>query len=125
MKSISKVQIKKCYPYYLYKLEQSLNLNNQKLSDISSLKNLLVLNNLYLETNFISDISPLSKLFSLKIIILFDNQITDISPLKNLIGLEYLDLVSNDDIPQEQIIELDKTFPYCEIYAHNMNLEYY
>jgi Leucine-rich repeat (LRR) protein len=100
-------------------------LSNQQISDISFLRDLLILNDLNLETNFISDISPLSKLFRLKIIILFENQITDISPLRNLIGLEYLDLVHNGDIPEEQIIELDKILPYCAIYANNMNLEIY
>ena len=125
MKSISKIQIKKCYPYNLYKLKHKLDLSNQQISDISFLRDLLILNDLNLETNFISDISPLSKLFSLKIIILFENQITDISPLKNLIGLEFLDLVCNDDIPEEQIIELNKALPYCAIYANNINLETY
>jgi Leucine-rich repeat (LRR) protein len=122
---MNKIQIKKCYPYNLYKLKYSLDLSNQQISDISFLRDLLILNDLNLETNFISDISPLNKLFSLEIIILFENRITDISSLKNLIGLEYLDLVSNDDIPEKQIIELDKALPYCTIYANNMNLETY
>jgi Leucine-rich repeat (LRR) protein len=78
-----------------------------------------------IKTNFLMNGANLNKLFSLEIIILFENRITDISSLKNLIGLEYLDLVSNDDIPEKQIIELDKALPYCTIYANNMNLETY
>jgi Leucine-rich repeat (LRR) protein len=92
---MNKIQIKKCYPYILYKLEHSLDLSNQQISNISFLRDLLILNDLNLETNFISDISPLQSLTNLESIYL-----------------------SHNPISRYQIDELKKVLPNCVIYYY-------
>ena len=62
-------------------------LSNNRITDLSPLKNLTELQWLGLENNQITDISPLSGLGNLSGLYLQNNQISDLSPLEWLIGL--------------------------------------
>ena len=89
---MNKIQIKKCYPYgdkSLYR--KILWLPNDKITDISFLKNLI----------------------SLEKLSFFCKQISDISPLKNLVNLKQLCLF--DHPSQQQFDELKKYLPNCKI----------
>ena len=79
----------------MIKLEKLLDLDGNKISDISALKNMINLNELDLDGNEISDISVLSALTDLTILDLHDNEISDISALKDLVNLTDLDLDDN------------------------------
>jgi Leucine-rich repeat (LRR) protein len=72
------------------------------------------LKTLWLDENQISDIFPIKNLVNLKNLRLWKNQITDISPLRNLVNLEILYLNLNP-ISQQQIRELKKALPKCNI----------
>ena len=63
----------------------SLDLNNNKISDISNLDNFINLTTLTLNNNKVSNISALSNLKKLTTLTLNDNNISDISQLENLI----------------------------------------
>jgi internalin A len=93
---------------------KSLDLSYNDIYDLSPLINLTNLEYLELHYNFIKDISPLGNLSNLKELNLKGNRIDNIEPLKTLNHLEYL-FLSNNPIPQEQIKELQKTLPDCEI----------
>ena len=72
-----------------------LNLNCDKITDITPLSGLINLTELYLTRNEITDITPLSALTNLTILYLDNNQITDITPLLGLTNLTSLNLGSN------------------------------
>ncbi|MBC1379883.1 hypothetical protein HB840_15310 [Listeria innocua] len=79
----------------LIKLE-ILNLNlGLVLYDLSPLSSLTNLTNLSLEANRISDIRPLANLTNLKTLNLNANSISDLSPLEHLVNLTKLDLFYN------------------------------
>ena len=65
------------------------------ITDISPLKNLILLETLHLEETKITDLSPLQDLTQLKDIMLNNGLISDVSPLKNLTNLESLSLYGN------------------------------
>jgi len=71
-------------------------LNNSEISDISALENLADLRGLYLGDNSISDISALSSLENIVQINLSYNMIKDLTPLKNMTQLRSLPLYNND-----------------------------
>ncbi len=75
---------------------ESLNLEGNKISDISVLGGLSGLENLNLEDNNISDISVLGRLSELENLNLWNNKISDISVLGGLSGLQELSLSSNN-----------------------------
>ena len=72
-----------------------LDLDDNQISDISSLNTLTNLTVLDLDGNKISNISTLSRMLNLTELDLHDNRILDISPLKNLVNLTVLDLSEN------------------------------
>jgi len=72
-----------------------LHASDTKISDLSSLHDLVNLTTIELAHNQISDISLLNKLTNLTNIQLSGNQISDISPLKNLTKIAYLYLDNN------------------------------
>jgi preprotein translocase subunit YajC len=73
----------------------SLDLHNNRISDISPLAGLTKLEWLDLSYNRISNISPLAGLTSLKWLYLYNNLISNISPVANLTNLKYLFLQTN------------------------------
>jgi Leucine-rich repeat (LRR) protein len=76
-----------------------LSLGLERISDLSSLTNLIKLTYLDLTQNRnIKDVSPLAELTQLRCLYLDSNDISDISPLANLTQLEYLDLQLNENI---------------------------
>ena len=79
---------------------------------LESLTNLIELNLFY---NSIKNINALKNLTNLKILSLLCNQITNIDALKNLTNLTYLCL-ENNPVKAEQIEELQKSLPNCEIH---------
>ena len=70
-------------------------LDDNSISDISTLADLTALEHLDLDDNSISDISVLADLTTLKYLYLSDNSITDISALDELTALETLHLLNN------------------------------
>jgi hypothetical protein len=72
-----------------------LDLDDNRISDVSPLKVLTNLTYLDLDGNRISDVSPLKVLTNLTFLDVDDNQISDMSPLSVLIKLRVLDLEGN------------------------------
>ena len=72
-----------------------LDLDDNKISDISPLKDLINLAVLDLHNNEITDVSPLKDMVNLTDLDLDDNEISDISPLKDMTNLTVLDLDGN------------------------------
>ena len=81
------------------------NLSENWITDISELRSLAKLQELYLSDNQIGYIDALSNLTKLKIIDLSNNKIDDISPLFELEKLEFLNIMGNK-IPEAQIKKL-------------------
>ncbi len=74
---------------------KKLKLNENEISDISPLKNLIKLEYLEIQRNRIVDVNPLKNLTNLKFLKLYNNLIEDIAPLSNLTNLTGLDLHYN------------------------------
>ena len=88
-----------------------LNLSHNQISDLSLIAGLTSLKHLNISNNQISDISFLNKLNSLSILELGNNQVSDIKNLKGLKNLHLLDLFNNKiyDLSQFQFIISLKT----------------
>ena len=74
---------------------QDLNLWINKISDLSPLAGLKRLQDLNLSNNKISDISPLTDLTGLQNLLFFGNEITNLSPIAGLTGLKDLHIAYN------------------------------
>ena len=72
-----------------------LDLDDNPISDVSALKDLINLTELDLDDNLISDVSPLKDLINLTWLDVDDNEISDLSPFENMTKLTYLDLNGN------------------------------
>ena len=72
------------------------------------------LKSLDLDNNKITDISPLGNLVNLESLYLVNTQITDISPLFKLSNLRYLYL-SKNNIDDNTLQELREHLPECSI----------
>ncbi len=83
-----------------------LNLSNNQISDIESIKELKSLQKLDLSDNQISDIESIKELKSLQKLDLSDNQISDIESIKELKSLQKLDLSRNQISDIKSIKEL-------------------
>jgi len=86
-----------------------LHLAGNQISDISPLKHLTNLRELFLEDNQISDISPLSSLKNLELLVLSRNPISDVSPLSAMTSLEFLRLsgsLISDVLPLSNLVNL-------------------
>jgi Leucine-rich repeat (LRR) protein len=90
---------------------RTMDLSDNKISDISLLFGLSLLEELNLSDNEIEDIDVLSNLENLRIVYLSNNNIDDISPIMNLPWLEFVDLrgtrVGKNQV--EELIELGIT----------------
>ena len=92
-------------------LQYAVNLTflNVRISDLSPLRTLTNLKQLYLYTSYISDLSPLQNLTGLEKLYLQFNRISDLSPLENLTNLKELDLSGNpvyDFAPLQNLTKL-------------------
>lgn len=85
---------------------RTIDLSNNRISDLSPLTGLTNLEELNLSDNQIGFIDDLSNLIGLKSVILSNNFIEDISPLFELEKLEYVDITGNNISP-EQIDKLN------------------
>ena len=71
-------------------------LNDNQISDLAPLSGLSKLHWLDLSNNLVSDLTPLSGLPYLSVLLLSENQIQNLMPLSNLINLRILDLHNNE-----------------------------
>ena len=94
----------------------SLNLSDNKISELDFLSSLKKLSSLDLSNNKISDISPLKKLSSIRTLHLDGNEIKDFSPLYGLDSLSML-TIGDMDIKQSQLKKLKEELPDCIIYS--------
>lgn len=88
--------------------------NNEKINDITMLKDMTSLTELYLNRSNVKDISALSNAINIEKLDLFNNHVSDVSPIKKLIKLQSLWLY-NDPINSSDIQELNKELPNCKI----------
>jgi internalin A len=101
---------------------QSLNLNQNQLTDLSALEGLTGLTYLSLSDNQLKDISALSKLTGLKTLYLDNNPITDFTPLYGLSNLTLLSL-RGVEMTQEELDALCDRLPNCAIYRDYADVE--
>ena len=83
--------------------------------DISCIENLTYLEEIYICNADISDITPLSSLKHLKKVSIIETNVFDLSPLECLDNLEYIYISCNANIDENQIEQLKKQLPNCEI----------
>ena len=92
----------------------NLHIGNNMIEDLSPLRNLKEIFQFWALNNQIEDLQPISKCISLCDLVLYNNKIKDITPLYNLENLAYVSLYGNE-IPKEQIEELRRRLPNCDI----------
>ena len=109
-------QINNINPLYIIEL----NLNWNKLTDISGIKLFKNLKELYLSHNELKDISVLKLFKNLKILTLIENKIEDILVLKYLNNLKELN-IGNNKVKDIQIVKYLKKLIYLGII--NLGLE--
>lgn len=85
------------------------------LEDISPLADCPHLEHLMLNDTKVTDLSPLSGLTELRHINIGDTPVPDISPLYSLTELERLWIGCNTPVPAEQVEEMQRCAPNCEI----------
>ena len=93
---------------------KELNLQRNKITDLSPLVGLKNLQELNLSDNLFTDLSPLRGLTNLKELDLSRNNITDLSSLEGLTNLQTL-RIYGILIPEEQIAMLKKALPDCSV----------
>jgi len=120
-----------------------LDLSNNKLTDISFVKNLLKLRLLSIGNNDVKDISALSSLTELEFLEIFTNPITDYAPLTGLTKLTHLNctrtaladitplagmkqlkmlwMMNNKLVAKEDLAKLIEALPDCTIYTRGTN----
>lgn len=86
------------------------------------LKNLSTLNFLQIDGNRISDISALASLTNLKTLYIDGNPIADFTPLHGLSALRTLSM-KGVHITESQLEALQEALPGCKIYADNIEEE--
>ena len=93
---------------------RTIDLSNNRISDLSPLTGLTNLEELNLSDNQIGFIDDLSNLIGLKSVILSNNFIEDISPLFELEKLEYVDITGNSISPEQidKLIEMGITVTF-------------
>jgi internalin A len=101
---------------------KSLNLNQNKLTDVSALEGLTGLIYLSLSDNQLGDLSALAKLTALQTLYLDNNPITDFTPLYGLSNLTILSL-RGVEMTQEELDALCQRLPNCAIYRDYADME--
>ena len=100
---------------YMPKLEVAI-LAMDNWSDATPLASCHNLEYLEMQTTLCTDLSPLSGLTNLRHLnVAYNLDLSDISPLYSLTGLERLWLGCYNRVPQEQVEEMQKAAPDCEI----------
>ncbi|MBA4347582.1 MAG: hypothetical protein C0413_01880, partial [Clostridiales bacterium] len=116
-----------------------LDLSNNKLTDISFVKNMLKLRLLSIGNNDVKDISALSSLTELEFLEIFTNPITDYAPLTGLTKLTHLNctrtaladitplagmkqlkmlwMMNNKLVTKDDLAKLKEALPECTIYT--------
>ena len=97
-----------------------LSLSGNNITDLSPIKDLHNLHNLFIENNKISDISYLSNFPNLRILYASRNEIADISPLSNLKELTTLDLETNHIANLSPLKDIG---PFTELGLQNQMIE--
>ncbi len=120
-----------------------LDLTNNKITDLSFVKNLLKLRLLGLGNNKITDISALSSLSELEFLEIYANAIPDITPITGLLKLTHLNcariglsdlttlggmkqlkmlwMMNNKQITKEGLEALIAALPECQVYVRGTN----
>lgn len=98
----------------------TLQLNNNKIKDISDLKSLSNLRVVYLNDNEISDISVLKYLPNIQYLELGNNGLTDITGVKSLTNLQHLELMNNS-IKDVSPIKALANLQYLNLYNNQIN----
>jgi hypothetical protein len=101
-------------PFRDLKSLEDLALSNTPVSDLSPLAELKNLNELYLEGTQVHDLSPLAEMENLEMIWLDSTPVLDLSPLATLTNLKWLKL-RNTLVSEQQVQELEKALPNCDI----------
>ncbi len=95
---------------------ESLELSRMPIKDIQPLSNLVNIQQLWLINVPISDLEPLRGLTNLiSLDLSYSDQISDLEPIKTLISLQELRIQNNIKITNEQVEDLQKALPKCEI----------
>ena len=96
-----------------------LDLDGNQLTELpKGLEKLTQLTSLNLINNRLTDVNGLEKLTKLTILDLKRNQLTSVNGLENLTKLTILDLHNNPDLTKAQIDELQKALPNCKIHSN-------
>lgn len=93
---------------------QQLYLYDTKVSDLTPLKELNKLQILYLRNTAVSDLTPIKELKNLQVLWLTDTKVSDITTIKELKGMKTLYL-SGTAVTNEQVAELKKALPKLTI----------
>lgn len=93
---------------------QCLALSNSEVSDLAPLSGLHNLEEIYLEGTRVVDLTPLSDLRNLEMLWLDETNVNDLTPLSSVRRLKWLKL-RNTVVTKEQVDELRKRLPDCEI----------
>lgn len=88
--------------------------NSEKINDITMLKDMTSLTELYLNSSDVKDISALTNAVNMEKLDLSNNDVSDVSPVRKMIKLQNLWLY-NDPINSSDIQELNKDLPDCKI----------
>ena len=97
---------------------KELRIYNNQLTDVTGLEKLTQLRYLNLAANQLTDLRGLEKLTQLETLWITRNQLVDVMGLKKLTKLKSLNLSDNPDLTKVQIAELQKALPNCNIQSN-------
>lgn len=91
-----------------------LDLNNNNISDLRPLENLISLNHLYVGNNNIQSLKSLNLLKSLSTLVINNNKINDLSGIENLTSLSNLN-IENNEIKKVEVLGIIKNLKHLKI----------
>jgi len=112
--ALSRSQISDLTPLKDLTALQELFLNLTKVSDLTPIKGLTALQGLNLGGTPVCDLSPIKELTGLQRLGISDTKVSDLTPIKELTGLRWLVLI-NTKVSDEQVAELKKALPRLAI----------
>ena len=95
-----------------------LNLQNNQIVDLKPLAGLTKLKELHLNNNKIVDLKPLTNMKELRSLYIGGNQITDLSPLVELVSLRDLSIINSSQLHFPEVARLQAALPKTNIH-HN------
>jgi Leucine-rich repeat (LRR) protein len=101
---------------------QTLSLSGTLVRDLSPLAQMTKLQRLDLVGTLVSDVTPLTGAVQLRELYLTDTHVANVAPLEHLTDLRTLGLVYTD-VTNEQVAELKKALPYCDIFHQQRGVE--